>query len=591
MIAILSVEAKLHGAALDRVFRLISMLDIESDVRSVSCARQLQQLEMEKLHPGLHFSTESLPIAFTSSLPDTVNSKLASVPITLRKDISIVIGELMTRECIFPFLKWNFEEDRETDGTRKYSGFYSADCWREFEESLCMGMRGRKLAGLLLFSDSTNLLKFKNKSVHPIYMCPAGLEYSNMGTQSMTLLGFIPELPLELRSLLTQQQRKEFARWTRQVLATVYKKIITTIHELTTCGIPLATKTGIEVIYPFVVTVISDHLEGNQIAQLDNLDCRYCTLDKTQYSHTDFPGSTRTCNKLPDADMHSCATTLCAHSCVELYPFQVFSSAHCIFHDVEEGIWKWILKELVIPAFQNANDQRLLAQIISRQHCVPGFVKVQTVTATSTSSMTAHCMRQLLIQIVANLGAWIMVDERRDSLFLLVLTLCKWYRIVRSRSVKDSELESISTLAVELRMHLRNAYKDFSSTSSTNDENEYCSEAVKHHTILHYDMLIRRYGAPLYFSCEQFDSAHKKMIKDHLRVITSNDCASTIICRVSDHQDLVLNLIVCLFQIRDDECCRKRDECLCKVWHMAPQVPRLTVQEFLQHMTCEHSAA
>ncbi len=536
LMAILSIEAKLHGAALDRVFALISSLDADSDVRSVTCTRQLQALELSSLHPGLQFKTESMTIPFMSSLPERVTSMLNEVPVTLRSDISIVIAELLTRECIWQYLKWNFEEERDSDGVRRFSGFYTADCWKDFEASLGVGTRARKFAGLLLFSDSTNLLKFGNKSVHPIYICPGGLKYENMGTQSMTLLGFIPEVPVEIRSLLTQQQRKEFAKWTRQVLAQVYKNIITSIHRLTEQGIPLATRNGIEVIFPFVITVITDHLEGNQIAQLDNLDCRYCILDKSQYSQIDIPGRVRTCSQ-PHAssfEEHRCTTTLCALSCSELAPFQVFSSAHCIFHDVDEGIWKWVLKELVIPAFQNASDQRQLAQLISHQSNVPGFVKVGTITTTSTSSMTAHSMRQLLVQTVANLGAWVLLDQRRDSMFLLVLRLCKWYAVVRSRSVRECDLESISTMAVEIRMHLRNAYKDFA-CSGTKDEVEYSSEAVKHHTILHYDMLIKRYGAPLYFSCEKFDSAHKKMIKDHVRVITNNDCTNTIICRVRFH--------------------------------------------------------
>jgi hypothetical protein len=527
LMAILSIEAKLHGRNLDRVFNLISMLDDTTcDIRVAKSTRQLHAIEQTSLHQGLQFGTETIMLDFQSSFPDSIKRRLSSVSACLRKDMSIVIAELISRPCTFPHLKWQYEEQRDSNGERVYSGFFSGDCWKDFESSVTIGTSVKKLAGLLLFSDSTNLLRFGNKSIHPIYVCPAGLNYEHMGVQTMTLLGFVPEVPGEIRSFLNTQQKKEFARWSRFMLARVYKVIVDKVHSHTYQGIPLYMKQGIEVIHPFVVTLISDHLEGNQVAQLDNLDCRYCVLDKSVYSQTDFPGSTRACT----ATETTCEIVLCPTHCGNVNPFDILCTAHCIFHDVDEGIWKWIVKEMLIPSFQHHSDQLLLSTLITHLSNVPGFVKVLTVTTTSTASLTAHCMRQLLVQLLANLAAWVLLDGRRDSLFLVVLSLCKWYSLVLARAVKESDLATITSLAIQLRMHLRNGFREVASRGS--EERDYDTEAVKHHIILHFEMLIRRYGALLYQSCEHWDSAHKFMIKDHVRTVATSDCTNTIIKRV-----------------------------------------------------------
>ena len=46
------------------------------------------------------------------------------------------------------------------------------------------------------------------------------------------------------------------------------------------------------------------------------------------------------------------------------------------------------------------------------------------------------------------------------------------------------------------------------------------------------DMLIRRYGAMQYLSCEQWDSAHKAIIKNHIWGKGSSDCVNTVVKRV-----------------------------------------------------------
>ena len=113
-----------------------------------------------------------------------------------------------------------------------------------------------------------------------------------------------------------------------------------------------------------------------------------------------------------------------------------------------------------------------------------------------------------MVQWGVTLGGWTFHDQSRDNAFVAVASLCRWYAIVRSRSTSETDLVNMQKYGVALRQSLRD--------SVSANGLQYVSKAVKHHILLHYPDLVRRFGAMLYQSCEMWDSAHKYMIKSHL---------------------------------------------------------------------------
>jgi len=265
--------------------------------------------------------------------------------------------------------------------------------------------------------------------------------------------------------------------------------------------------------HPFVVTAISDHAEGNAIAMLDLLDCRYCTLSKAEYCEHDEIGIPRTVSKYPNP--------------LSSTSFDPFNTAHCIFHDVDEGLWKWILQTIILPSFNVTNHQRLFKKDVENLTYVTGLQRWTTLTSDTTSFLTARHMRHLLVQLVVVLAAWTFRSEVKDDIFLLVLKLCDWYSIVRSYRTTESEIAHMESLTISLRQLLRSVVK-------TETGSDYESKALKHHVILHYGDLIRRFGAMLFQSCEMWDSAHKYMIKAHLVSHGSTNFQSTVATRVRE---------------------------------------------------------
>ena len=81
-----------------------------------------------------------------------------------------------------------------------------------------------------------------------------------------------------------------------------------------------------------------------------------------------------------------------------------------------------------------------------------------------------------------------------------------------------------------LTLNLRNAIR----VSIELNGGVYETKAVKHHVILHYPDLVRRFGAMLYMSCEMWDSAHKYMIKSHLASHGSLNFRETVERRVKN---------------------------------------------------------
>ena len=142
--------------------------------------------------------------------------------------------------------------------------------------------------------------------------------------------------------------------------------------------------------------------------------------------------------------------------------------------------------------------------------------------------------------MVVILAGWTFLNDARDSLFSLVLCLCSWYDIVRGRQVNETQLKDMEKLGVELRKSLRMA--------ATLWTDSYDSLAIKHHVILHYPQLIRRFGAMVYQSCEKWDHAHKDFIKALLTTHGSNNFSRTIEKRVSSFFNLKFHYIEISFR-------------------------------------------
>ena len=512
MMAILSIKNRCYGKRLDEVYKLFTGMGI----RLVGCctsARELGIKEDNCLHPGLKFAVQHIDMP---SCPMTPAMKLVLYPlqIIMRNDMKVVLIELLTRTCVAKKLHYTFEPKYDKSGTRIYQGFHTAAVWETMQKRIGIG---EDIAGFLIFTDSTRILNFGSRHLHPIYMCPAGLHYSHLNLECMTLLGFLPSLPAHMRDVLTEVQKTQLANWTKIMISSIYAHIIKSVHRFTDCGISFIENYGTRTVHPFVITAISDHPEGNNIANLDMLSCRYCVTDKDDYCTTDVVGEAR------------CMTASNSNplSAPNIFPFDPFLTAHCIFHDVDEGIWRWMLVEIVIPMFSSTSDQMLLCLEIDHRTVIPGLQHISSLTAASVQHLTARQMRQLMAQTVVSLASWTFRDSLRDSVFMAVLTLCQWYMIVRSQETSENEIAIIEKLSLDLRIAIRTAFRD--------SGKEYETKAIKHHVILHYPLLIRRYGAMLYQSCEMWDSAHKYMIKSHLQTHDKANFQKSVQHRVCHH--------------------------------------------------------
>ena len=511
LLARISIKNRCYGNDLDRIIELTKELGAEAITTS---SRTLMNLEKDALPEGLHFIEQTIDVPMIPNISAWLQSILYPNKIVIRKDISVAVVEMLTRPSVWSKLVWRWQQRKNDKGCRVYEGFYSGTVWQQ--QQLQVGELS-DLAGVLLFSDSTQILRFTNKDLHPIYMCPAGLEYSDMGLHCMTLLGFVPKLPGHLKDKMSEKERKTTAMWTRLLLSTIYAHITRSIHRFSKCGIQIRLAGGrLQRIHPFVVTVISDHCEGNDIALLDLLSCRYCDMTSDKYAGQDNVGNKRSFpqHHLP---LHPLMDSV-------MHPLDPFTTAHCILHDVDEGIWRWIVNTLLLPLFSSPVEQEQMAEELSHLTRVPELQKWPTFTESSTHHLNARQMRQLLVQMVVVLGAWIFRKPLQEKVFMLVLVLCQWYALVRSRETTEDDLDRIAAYSVTLRETLREAIKA--------NGMKYNTTAVKHHVILHYADLVRAYGALLYQSTEMWDSAHKHMIKAHLVSHGSTNFQQTVEHRV-----------------------------------------------------------
>jgi hypothetical protein len=271
------------------------------------------------------------------------------------------------------------------------------------------------------------------------------------------------------------------------------------------------------------------------------LACRYCTVHKTAYSEASndqlhFKNERSINTVQQELARLSDKTKSKSESGVDnqanplwenrIRPFDPYMNAHCIFHDIDEGVWKWFLENILIPVFKPHSQQALLMDEISCLTRVPGLKVWSKIKTDTLRNLSAKELRHLLVEVVAVLAALLFRDETCDKMFIAVLDLCNWYELVRSKETSETDLIQMDTLTLKLRRSLRGASIDVTG--------EYQTNALKHHVILHYPSLIRQFGAMLFQSCEKWDSAHRFIIKAHLTSYGSDDFQSIVQDRATE---------------------------------------------------------
>jgi hypothetical protein len=524
--AMLSVDIRCYGRPLDRIYDVLRKHGVvQLGDLSANSARSLGLMEQRGQHPGLQLkNTNLLDMERYSELlqgfPRLILDELSPTIVSIRQSVKVSIIELLTRPNVLPFLAWHWEHSFSSEG-RVFSSFASGDVWKQVQSQL--GSTAR-IAGFILFSDSTKILTFSNRTLHPIYIGPAGLPHSRMNADTMTLLGFVPTIDPKVRDSLTDSQQKRLADWTKCLMASIYTHIIRRIHKYKSDGITIKLENGtVLTFHPFVQTAVSDHPEGNSIAMIEMGACRYCTSSPETFAHVDEIGEMRHANTGNPAQplLHQA-----------ILPFHPYLTAHCIFHDVDEGIWDWILRTLLIPSFKNSTDQRDLISLMHELTPVPGIHIVYSLSETAIHGLTARQMRQLLIQMVLCLACWTIHDSSRDAVFLCVLTLCSWYSRVRAPCFTEHDLAELDAQAVRVRCAIRAA--------CSHEEIDYDTKAVKPHIILHYSTLVRLHGSLVGQSCEKWDSAHRQIIKAALETHGKANYQDTVETRVRHIQIQVI---------------------------------------------------
>ena len=577
LMATFSIQHKCYGGHLNGVYTLLQQIENSSSLPNDSLhsplktmkpsvfptfaarnADKLSEMELKHLHPGLLYEQVKLEIPIFDAASNIFRSSVKDVYLSIRMDMRAVLVEMLTRRGVWEHLHWTFEEKR-CNGEREYQGFYTANAWKRLqaEKGPCV-----RIAGLLLFSDATEILRFSKSSLHPVYICPAGLDFQHMSLKSMTLIGFVPTDTRDIKDTLSSKDQEDLARWNRCMLATAYSLIIMRIHEISTSGglYFLDDQTNMHHVFPYVITSISDHLEGNNIAMMEMLACRYCTVRKDDYCQPENdqlrPENSRTLTHVQTEISNLDPTTARSESGVDnqdnplwgdiIRPCDPYMNSHCIFHDIDEGVWKWFLEKIFIPSFKHNKQQSTLIDEITCLTRVPGLKVWSKITTDKTKNLTAKEMRHLLVQVVVVLAALLFHNETYDKMFIAVLDLCNWYELVRSKSTSESTIEEMEKKTIALRSSLR--------VASENETGEYKTNALKHHVILHYPSLIREFGAMLFQSCEKWDSAHRFIIKAHLTSYGSGDFQSLVQQRVSAtngkcEKNIVLRFVIVEFNI------------------------------------------
>lgn len=529
LMAFLSVKTRKYGSQLDDIYAFFRATDYPFPIGSARSESQLSSMEDRAVCDELRFVV--LCFEQPEAFGEDMRRKIGPVKFILRRSVVHSVVEMFTRSLVWPHVHWHSEPQYGNEG-RVYSTFYSGQAYQSQQHAIGIGKR---LGGVVLFSDSTQVLHLSQRNLHPIYMAPAGLELQHMGPACMCLVGFILDIPTKVKDTLSSSEQRKLPEWKRSALACVYKHIIGQIHQHMNSGIRFRhVDNTLQEIYPFVLTAVTDHLEGNDLAMLDPLACRYCLTHKTEFANTNSEGRRRRCGDIWKLREAHTADTIVEHDIdsfwsliwtPDVFPFDPFMTCHCIFHDVEEGIWDWILTGLILPNISNYKDQELVASFTANLTSVPGLQQWSTLTESTTKFLSAKQMRHLLVEVLVILAGWSFLNDARDSLFSLLLLLCRWYELVRVRQSTEQQLSQMDDLCKKFRDALR--------VTSVLWTSKYTTNAAKHHIILHYPALIRCYGSMMYQSCEKWDSAHKQFIKAPLSTHSSSHFTKTVEKRVS----------------------------------------------------------
>jgi hypothetical protein len=163
--AILSVMLAAYDSRLNTIYStLLWIMDKQYHVHSLNYAQKLCEMEMEALHQGLHFERHQIHVPGKSLLPEQLQNALYPVFAVMRKDMGAVIVDLVTRSSTLGKLA---APSYEANMSGIYGEISTGKAWEKAQRAIGLG---KNIVGLLLFSDSTQILKFDQRSLHPIYI-------------------------------------------------------------------------------------------------------------------------------------------------------------------------------------------------------------------------------------------------------------------------------------------------------------------------------------------------------------------------------------------------------------------------------------
>ena len=207
LMAALSIRNRCYGARLQGVYDFLNDLKFTFPYGSSNSAWSLENKENNTIHPGLRFTSHTITVSQTQLLDPELQCNVLPLIIVARADMGIVLAEMLTRPDLFDKMHWTHEKQYNSMNERVFGSFFTASAWASAQAKIGVS---KNVAGILLFSDSTQILHLGNESLHPIYICPAGLEFKDMTFSSMMLVGFIPALASHIKDTLSDSATKQY---------------------------------------------------------------------------------------------------------------------------------------------------------------------------------------------------------------------------------------------------------------------------------------------------------------------------------------------------------------------------------------------
>lgn len=370
--------------------------------------------------------------------------------------------------------------------------------------------------------------KFSNKIVLPIILYFDDLEINNpLGShRNVHKLGAvyfsIACLPFEYSSMLENiflAQLHNSVDYKSIGNKKIFSNIINQMIELEKDGLILNVNNQQRTVYFALLAIIGDNLGVNYITNFSTSFnskywCRICLADKvkTQNQVKEDSEMLRTIENYRE-DCAKCLRGVNAE-CVfnEIPSFHVIENASLdIMHDIFEGICRYevpkMLKIFII-------DEKIFSLDILNSRikhfdygtsveknvplCIPDNILTTQLLIISSSEM---------LFLVENLGLLIGDLVPLDhKVWELYLNLREIISIILASSFNIATLQLLETLISE---HHSLYLELFSETLKP-----------KHHLLLHYARMMKRFGPLKYFSCIRYEAKHKQL-KDNSKVITS----------------------------------------------------------------------